>query len=62
MWWLRGYGDKVVGDSGGARLEMKGVVAARGESGVVDLIDRKTGNVLGVRRKRSPEKFVGGGR
>nr|GEV20198.1 hypothetical protein [Tanacetum cinerariifolium] len=28
------------------------------ESGVVDLIDRNTGNVFGVRRKRSPKKFL----
>nr|GFC61853.1 hypothetical protein [Tanacetum cinerariifolium] len=31
------------------------------ESGVVDLVDRETGNVFGVRRKLSPEKFFDGG-
>nr|GEU84972.1 reverse transcriptase domain-containing protein [Tanacetum cinerariifolium] len=31
------------------------------ESGMVDLIDQETGNVFGVRRKRSPKKFSGGG-
>nr|GEZ76231.1 hypothetical protein [Tanacetum cinerariifolium] len=38
------------------RGEWRRVVA----SGVVGLIDRETGSVFGVRRKRSPEKFSGG--
>nr|GEU67812.1 ribonuclease H-like domain-containing protein [Tanacetum cinerariifolium] len=37
------------------------VVGYVGESGVVDLVDRETGNVFGVRRKSSPKKFSDGG-
>nr|GEW43224.1 protein kinase-like domain, concanavalin A-like lectin/glucanase domain protein [Tanacetum cinerariifolium] len=43
-------------------VDSGGVVGRVGESGVRDLIDRKTRTIFGFAEKRSPEKFSGGGR
>nr|GEV98678.1 hypothetical protein [Tanacetum cinerariifolium] len=57
----------LVRDGGGAcgdEMEVGGGVGCSCDEGgvrVVDLIDRDTGSLFGVRQKRSPKKFFGDG-